>query len=297
MPSIQSKAINVMLHLMRMKRTVNRMRQRVEIGERTYTEPSPRLHRKHQISKRELNGHLVWTIAPKEKPSGKHVIYLHGGAYVNSFAPQHWDLMSKLVQAANCTVTAPNYPHAPEYYVGDVFALMLPLYNELAAAAGSSNITIMGDSSGGGIALALAQRLRGEGIAQPGRLILLSPWLDATLSNPEIAEFDKIDPFLGVDGLKYGGAVYARDVDPKSYLVSPVYGSVKNLAPISLFIGTRDILFPDCHKLRDQATDEGVDIDYREYDEMVHDWMLGPMPEAKHAIGEIVDLIQRDGRT
>jgi hypothetical protein len=71
MPSIQSKAINVMLHLMRMKRTVNRMRQRVEIGERTYTEPSPRLHRKHQISKRELNGHLVWTIAPKEKPSGK----------------------------------------------------------------------------------------------------------------------------------------------------------------------------------------------------------------------------------
>jgi acetyl esterase/lipase len=167
MPSIQSKAINVMLHLMRMKRTVNRMRQRVEIGERTYTEPSPRLHRKHQISKRELNGHLVWTIAPKEKPSGKHVIYLHGGAYVNSFAPQHWDLMSKLVQAANCTVTAPNYPHAPEYYVGDVFALMLPLYNELAAAAGSSNITIMGDSSGGGIALALAQRLRDEGIAQP----------------------------------------------------------------------------------------------------------------------------------
>jgi acetyl esterase/lipase len=297
MPSIQSKAINVMLHLMRMKRTVNRMRQRVEIGERTYTEPSPRLHRKHQISKRELNGHHVWTIAPKEKPSGKHVIYLHGGAYVNSFAPQHWDLMSKLVQAANCTVTAPNYPHAPEYYVGDVFALMLPLYNELAAAAGSSNITIMGDSSGGGIALALAQRLRDEGIAQPGRLILLSPWLDATLSNPEIAEFDKIDPFLGVDGLKYGGAVYARDVDPKSYLVSLVYGSVKNLAPISLFIGTRDILFPDCHKLRDQATDEGVDIDYREYDEMVHDWMLGPMPEAKHAIGEIVDLIQRDRRT
>ena len=297
MPSIQSKAINVMLHLTRMKRTVNRMRQRVESGERTYTEPSPRLHRKHQISKRELNGHLVWTIAPKENPSGKHVIYLHGGAYVNSFAPQHWDLMSKLVQGANCTVTAPNYPHAPEHYVGDVFALMLPLYNELAAAAGSSNITIMGDSSGGGITLALAQRLREDGLAQPGRLILLSPWLDATLSNPKIAEFDKIDPFLGVEGLKYGGAVYARDADPKSYLVSPVYGSVKDLAPISLFIGTRDILFPDCHKLRDQATDEGVEIDYREYDRMVHDWMLGPMPEARHAIGEIIDLIQRDGRT
>jgi acetyl esterase/lipase len=223
-------------------------------------------------------------------------MYLHGGAYVNSFSSQHWDLMSKLVQAANCTVTAPNYPHAPEYCVRDVFALMLPLYEELAADAGSANVTFMGDSSGGGISLALAQVLREKGLAQPGHVVLLSPWLDATLSNPEIAAIDKIDPFLGVDGMKYGGAVYARDVDPKSYLVSPVYGSLKDLAPVTLFIGTRDILYPDCRKLRDKADAEGVRLDYREYDQMVHNWMLGPMPEAKHAIAEIVETISSNGR-
>ena len=296
MPSIQSKAINVLLRIMRMKRTVNRMRQRVENGDRTYSEPSKRLHRKYQIAKRTVNSHLVWTIAPKQNASEKHVIYLHGGAYVNSFAPQHWDFMSKLVDMLGCTVTAPNYPHAPEHNVHDVFALMLPLYNELAASAGSANITIMGDSSGGGISLALAQRLREGGHAQPGHIVLLSPWLDATLSNPEIAEFDKIDPFLGVEGLRYGGEVYARDVDPKSYLVSPVYGSLKDLAPVTLFIGTRDILYPDCRKLRDKAATEGVRLDYREYDQMVHNWMLGPMPEAKHAIAEIVETILCNGR-
>ncbi len=296
MPSIQSKAINVLLRLMRMKRTVNRMRQRVESGDRTYSEPSKRLHRKHLIAKRTINSHLVWTVAPKQNASEKHVIYLHGGAYVNSFAPQHWEFMSKLVDLLGCTVTAPNYPHAPEHNVNDVFALMLPLYNKLAAAAGSSNITIMGDSSGGGISLALAQRLREDGHAQPGHVVLLSPWLDATLSNPEIAEFDKIDPFLGVEGLKYGGEAYARDVDPKSYLVSPVYGSLKDLAPVTLFIGTRDILYPDCRKLRDKAATEGVRLDYREYDQMVHNWMLGPMPEAKHAIAEIVETISSNGR-
>src|SRR6185503_7594840 len=292
MPSIQSKAINVLLRLTRMKRTVNRMRQRVESGDRTYSEPSKRLHRKHLISKRTIDGHLVWTIAPKQNASESHVIYLHGGAYVNSFAPQHWNFISKLVQLSNCTVTAPNYPHAPEHNVHDVFALMLPLYNELAARAGSANITIMGDSSGGGISLALAQRLREDGHEQPGHVVLLSPWLDATLSNPEIAEFDKIDPFVGVEGLKYGGEVYARDVDPKCYLVSPVYGSLKNLAPITLFIGTRDILYPDSRKLRNNAAAEGVKINYREYDGMVHNWMLGPMPEAKRAIKEIVETIK-----
>ena len=296
MPSIQSKAINIILRLLRMKRTLNRLRQRVESGERTYTEPSKRLHRKHRISKQEINGHLVWTIAPKENAGEKHIIYLHGGAYVNSFAPQHWTFISKLVQTLNCTVIAPNYPHAPEHNVHDVFALLLPLYNELATREGSANVTIMGDSSGGGISLALAQRLREDGQTQPGHVILLSPWLDATLSNPEIVEFDRIDPFLGVEGLKYGGEVYARDVDPKSYLVSPVYGSLKDLAPVTLFIGTRDILYPDCRKLRDKAVAEGVRLDYREYAEMVHNWMLGPMPEAKQAIKEIVETVSSDGR-
>ena len=297
MPSLQSRIIVVLLRVLGMKRTVNRMRQRVENGERTYTEPSRRLHRKHHITKRNVDGHLVWTITPKEARSntsgaGKQIIYLHGGAYVNSFASQHWEFMSKLVDALGCTVTAPNYPHAPEHDVHDVFALLVPLYLELACEVGSENVTLMGDSSGGGICLALAQRLREEGLPQPGNAVLLSPWLDATLSNPEIEAIDRIDPFLGVDGLKYAGAAYTRNVDPKSYLVSPVYGSFRDLTPVTVFIGTRDVFLPDCRKLRDRAAAEGVKINYREYEGMVHDWMLGPMPEAKQVLREIVDLLR-----
>jgi acetyl esterase/lipase len=292
MPSLQSKAIVVLLRVMGMKRTVNRMRERVENGERTYTEPSRRLHRKHRIDKRDVNGHLVWTIAPKVDGCGKQIIYLHGGAYVNSFASQHWEFMSKLVDALGCTVTAPNYPHAPEYHVHDVFAFLLPLYLELASEAGGANVTLMGDSSGGGISLALSQRLREDGLPQPGNVVLLSPWLDATLSHPEIVIVDKSDPFLGVDGLKYAGAAYARNVDSKSYLVSPVYGSFRKLARVTVFIGTRDVFLPDCRKLRDRAAAEGVTIDYREYDRMVHNWMLGPMPEAKQVLREIVELLR-----
>jgi len=78
--------------------------------------------------------------------------------------------------------------------------------------------------------------------------------------------------------------------------VNPVNGSLKDLAPVTLFIGTRDILYPDCRKLRDKAAAEGVRLDYREYDQMVHNWMLGPMPEAKHAIAEIVETISSNGR-
>ncbi len=269
------------------------MRQRVESGVRTYTEPARSLHRKHRISKREVGGHLVWTIAPKQNASRKQIIYLHGGAYVNSFAAQHWRFMSKLVDRLACTVTAPNYPHAPEYHVHDVFAFLLPLYQELAAVSGAGNVTLMGDSSGGGISLALAQRLREDGLPQPGNVIMLSPWLDATLANPEIADIDRIDSFLGVQGLQYAGAAYARNVDPRHYLVSPLYGSLNDLAPVTLFIGTRDIFLPDCRKLRNKALAENVNFNYREYDGMVHDWMLGPLPEAKQVLREIVAQLSK----
>ena len=290
MPSLQSKAIVVLLRVMRWKRKSNRMRERVESGDRTYTEPSRALHRKHRVSKRDVNGHLVWTIAPKEA-GRKHIIYLHGGAYVNSFASQHWGFMTRLVDATGCTVTAPNYPHAPEYHVRDLFHFLLPLYAAVVAVAGSANVTVMGDSSGGGISLALVQLLRETGGEQPANVVLLAPWLDVTMSHPEIPVFDRIDPFLGYEGLKYAASLYATDVDPRDYLASPIYGSLAGLAPISLFIGTRDIFLPDCRRLRDKAVAEGVKLNYREYEAMLHDWMLITLPESKQALREIAEIV------
>jgi acetyl esterase/lipase len=58
-----------------------------------------------------------------------------------------------------------------------------------------------------------------------------------------------------------------------------------------LFIGTRDILYPDCRKLRDKAEAEGVKLNYREYEAMLHDWMLISLPESKQALREIVEIV------
>lgn len=291
MPSIQSRVVEILVRLLRWKRESNRMRQRVESGQTTYTEPTRRQRRKYHITQRDFRSHAVWTIATKQNSTRKQIIYLHGGGFVNSFAPQHWNFMCRLIDALGCTVIAPNYPHAPEYYVHDVFDFLLPLYDEVASTAGSANLTLMGDSSGGGIALALAQLFREKGRPQPAHVILLSPWLDASLSHPDVPRFNKIDPFLDMEGLKYAGALYARDVDLTHYLVSPVFGSLKHLAPVSLFVGTRDILFPDCRKLRDLATREGVKLNYHEYEAMLHDWMLISLPESKQVLKEIVAIL------
>lgn len=288
MPSLRSKLLVVILRLIGVKRDMHRLPERVAAGDRTRTEPTPRQRMNFHVTDREVDGHNVWTIAPRTGANDNFIIYLHGGVYVSSFASQHWDFMAKLADRLGCTVVAPNYPHAPEYDCRQTIELVMRVYQEtVASSGGAGRVSVMGDSSGGGIALALAQRLRADGLAQPANLILLSPWLDASLTNPEIPTLDKIDPFLDHAGMQWAGRAYAKELDPADPLASPVNGPLDGLAPITLFIGTRDILLPDCRKLRDRAAAAGVTIAYHEYESMVHNWMLVPLPEAQRVFETI----------
>ena len=66
MPSIQSRVVEVLVRLLRWKRESNRMRQRVESGQTTYTEPTRRQRRKYHVTQRDFRGQAVWTITPKQ---------------------------------------------------------------------------------------------------------------------------------------------------------------------------------------------------------------------------------------
>lgn len=292
MPSFKSRIVNIVLRLMRMKGQIARTQELVEKGfekERRNDKPSRKMREKHRVSTREFGGRTVWTIAPKESGSEKCILYLHGGGYLNGFAWLHWHFISNLVSELRCTVVAPDYPLAPEHQVGEVFEMMFPLYREIIDEAGASNTIVMGDSAGGGLGLALAMKARDEAVEQPADIVLLSPWLDVTMTNPDIESVDRFDPFLDVKGLQYMGKIYAGETERTDYRVSPLYGSLKNVAPLTIFIGTHDILVADCRKLKAQAEAEGVPLDYHEYESMVHVWMLMSLPEAKKAAKAIVD--------
>lgn len=217
-------------------------------------------------------------------------MYLHGGAYVQNFVKQHWKFLAMLVEHTHCTITAPDYPLAPKYTYADAFEMVIPLYKELILRAGG-NMILMGDSAGGGFALALAQRMRSESITQPKKIILLSPWLDITLSNPEIKKISPFDPFLSVVGLRTAGLCYAGSSDPENFMLSPIYGSLEHLGDISVFMGSKDIFAADARKLTRLARKKGISINYREYPDMVHVWMLLNFQESKLARQEIVSLI------
>ncbi len=111
----------------------------------------------------------------------------------------------------------------------------------------------MGDSAGGGLALALAQKLKKDGMTQPQQIILLSPWLDVTMTNPEFKDREAGDPMLDIEGSQMAGKAYAGRLNTKNYLVSPMYGDLTGLAKISLFTSGKDMLIADVRKFRGHA--------------------------------------------
>jgi acetyl esterase/lipase len=242
----------------------------------------------------KINDRNVFVISPVHNSTDKGILYLHGGGYIHNTIIFHWKFLKLLIEKLNCTVVLPDYPLAPEYTYEDSFKLVESLYKELIAQKGSKNIIFMGDSAGGGFCLALAQKMKNQNIDQPSKIILLSPWLDISLCNPDIKNIDPNDLILGVEGLRLAGKSYAGNTDVNNYLVSPINGPLEGLGKISIFIGTYDIFVADTRKYKTLCELKGVNIDYFEYEKMPHIWMLFDFPESKKAINEIVDLINRD---
>jgi acetyl esterase/lipase len=150
----------------------------------------------------------------------------------------------------------------------------------------------MGDSAGGGFALALAQELSTGPLRLPQRLILLSPWLDLGMTNPDIALMEATDPLLSVEALRMSGKRWSGETQSTDWHLSPLFGPIDNLPPVILFTGTADVLNPDAKKFRDRFAGRENAIDYREYPGMMHVWMLFGFPESLKARADIVCLIQ-----
>ncbi|MDQ0057878.1 alpha/beta hydrolase fold domain-containing protein [Paenibacillus harenae] len=250
-----------------------------------------RIQQKLNIAMEHSYGKDCYILQGNKQANEKYIIYLHGGGYVNQPLGAHWKFMRKITDLSHATMIVPVYPKVPLHKYHESYDQVLPIYEKLLMKTSPQNIIFMGDSAGGGFALALAQLLKEKDLPQPSRIILLSPWLDITLSNPDIQKFEKNDAMLGSYGLAIIGKLYAGDTDPNQYLLSPINGDIQGLGEISLFIGTHELLLADARKFRDRAKKEGVMINYYEYPKMNHVFPALPIPEAKKAIRQIIDLI------
>lgn len=216
--------------------------------------PVPRaLEKLTTVEETAVLGRRVITLAPREGRSAWHIVYTHGGSFVNELMSPHWDIIAALVRATGATVTVPLYPLAPEHPHAEAFAFLERVYRDLAAKVDPAKLILCGDSAGGNLALVQALRARELGLPLPGHLVLFAPWLELTMENPEAVEVQKRDPMLWIEELRECGRWWAGAEDPRAPLLSPVHADLGGLPPIHLFVGANDVLAPDARKLRDRC--------------------------------------------
>lgn len=243
--------------------------------------PGKALRRKMHVQQYEQAGHPIFRLCSRPEPK-RYILYIHGGAYVLGIQSVYWKFLADITDRTDAESVVACYPLAPESDCQSSYDWMMTVYDDLTEKTDSKNITIMGDSAGAGFTLGFAQMLRDKNKDLPGKLVLLSPWLDVTMTDPMQPAIERKDRILGIAGLRAAGEWWAgKSSQTDSSPVSPLFGDIAGLPDISVFTGTFDILWPDARKLKEKAEKSGIELDYHEYPAMQHVWMLFPIPEAK----------------
>ncbi|MGO1503243.1 MAG: alpha/beta hydrolase [Marinobacter sp.] len=196
------------------------------------------------------------------------VLYFHGGGYIIGSAATHRGITGHLAKESGCMVVAPDYRLAPEHpfpaALEDAEAAWLALIDEGLAP---EQIAIAGDSAGGGLAIALAMRLRDRNQPLPASLTVFSPWTDLT---QEALYSPTCEPVLQAGWTAKAAKLYAGQESLRDPMLSPVFGIFQGLPPLLIQVGSQEMLLNDAERLASAAREAGVKTQFEVFNNLWH---------------------------
>ena len=267
------------------------LRKKILKGESTYSLPFY-LRFRSDINERHTDGQQVYYLNSSSE-SDTLVVYLHGGAFVDEITPFHWKAIDRIAYQSGCPVIVPLYGLMPYATHKEAFNFVEDVYSYLLLNYPDKKVVFMGDSAGAGLALSICEYFAENDICLPEKLILFSPWLDVSMSNPEMDDFTDGDVMLSPPGLRVYGQTWAGNLDPKDYRVSPMFGNVDCLKNVTLFVGSKEIFYPDIVKFYNMLKDAGSCCKLYTGQELGHAYPVFPTREGRKAIREAVEEIKK----
>lgn len=230
------------------------------------------------------------------------IFHIHGGAFFIGSLNTHRAFLSDLAARTQMQVLHIDYPLAPEHRYPEASNAIYDVYQDLLTQGIlPKDIILSGDSCGANLALALVLRLKEENKSQiPSALILMSPFLDLTLTSESLRYNQKHDALLSVEALETGIEYYvAKNIDKSLPQISPIFGDFKGLPPTLVQIGSKEILLDDATRFEEKAKQAGVEVTYSLYTGMWHNFqMFSPwFDEAKQALSDIAAFAHKIDKT
>lgn len=224
------------------------------------------------------------------KSKEKIILYVHGGNFVQRANRFQINFAKKIAEETNSTLVIPMYDLLPSGDYKKMNDILHAVYNKISMLE-QKDIIFMGDSAGGGAVLSFAMQLRESHKYSPSNIILISPWLDLSMTNPQLYNDEKKDKMNCVEGIKYEGKLWANGDDVCNSIISPMYGTFDNLGKISLIFGGQGILSSECKRFDELLSQSKIDHNYIFYENEGHDFAVFPTNESKKVIEKISNII------
>jgi len=208
----------------------------------------------------------------------------------------HRNFLSKLSLACGVKIFTIDYRLSPETKFPGALDDSVAAYKWLISKDGGGvdpkNIIIGGDSAGGGLAVSTLLQLRNLREVLPSGCILLSPWVDLTLSTESVTE-NVIYDYLLVHP-NFPKLYVEEESELKNPLVSPIFADLHGLPRLLVQVGGVEVLRDEGIELANKAKEANVEVQLEIWPEMVHCFqLLGQLlKDADVAIGHIADWMK-----
>ena len=240
----------------------------------------------------ELEHSVMEFLGPKEGEVPGLILQLHGGGYYGKLRNVYRHMAEMYYEISEgYGVLSLDYRVAPEHPYPAALDDALDAYRWIMEQGYPPEQTVVvGDSAGGGLALALVMYLRDHGMPLPGGIITMSAWTDLTGSGPSYKDNYEIDPIFGksTKTLIYKKG-YLRDEDPCNPYISPAFGDFTGFPPMLLQVGEYEMLLSDTETVAKKAKKAGVRVRKHVYKGMFHVFQMGLSlyPESQAAWEEV----------
>ncbi|CAF1137972.1 unnamed protein product [Adineta steineri] len=180
----------------------------------------------------------------------------------------------RLSQIFNVTILHLEYRLCPEYPLPAAVDDAVVIYRALLRQnISSSQLIVMGDSSGGGLALLAVQALIAHQLPVPRGVIVLSPVTDLSMSSESYIRNKHTDISPQFDKNWYIALLLGSNhaqLSPDDSRFSPLFGSFKGFPPMYINVGTAEKMEDDSRRVWKKAKEANVDVTFEEGLHMTH---------------------------
>lgn len=229
------------------------------------------------------------------------ILYMHGGAFLTCGANTHGRLVTALSRYADSPVLVVNYRMIPKHSVGMALDDCYDAYKWLRLKGyDPDRIVLAGDSAGGYLALALAEKLQAEGLDEPAAIVTMSPLFEVdneTRANHPNIRTDAMFPPKAFDALVdlVNEAAERHVVDGKPEQVYEPLDHIEPGLPRTLIhVSGSEVLVSDARKAAHMLAAAGVPVEVRVWPGQMHVFQLAApaVSEATRSLKQIGDYIR-----